>query len=182
MATGAATHQLRAKLPEQRLSAPKKFDRSVYCCCGHQARFHEIRSKQLLTAFGPITIQRPYHVCPQCHQGQSPRDSELDVAGTEYSPSVRRRMAVAGSESSFEQGREQLELLAGLKVTTKSVEGQAEAIGVDIAQQEQAQAARALQLELPEILGSVAPVLYIENGWQVPMVRLELQGQANRTT
>jgi hypothetical protein len=31
-------------------------------------------------------------------------------------------LAVAGSESSFEQGRAQLELPAGLDVTTKAVE------------------------------------------------------------
>src|SRR5271157_2886980 len=54
----------------------------------------------------------PYPDCPACHRGQSPRDHELDVEGTEYSPGVRRMMAVVGSETSFEQGREQLALLA----------------------------------------------------------------------
>jgi hypothetical protein len=181
MATRAATHQLGAKMLEKLLSGRTEFEQALPCSCGQQARFHEMRPKQLLTVLGPITIQRPYYVCPHCHQGQSPRDSELDVQGTEYSPGVRRMMAVVGSETSFEHGREELELLAGLKVTTKAVERQAEAIGADIAQEEQAQSKRAKQLELPEVIGPAVPVFYIEmDGTQVPMVRTELAGRAGR--
>jgi Uncharacterised protein family (UPF0236) len=181
MATRAAAHQLGAKLLEKLLSEPTEFKQTLPCGCGQQARFHEMRSKQVLTVLGPITIQRPYYLCPHCHQGQSPRDSELDVKGTEYSPGVRRMMAVVGSETSFEQGREELELLAGLQLTAKAVERQAEAIGADIAQQEQTQTKRAKQLELPEVIGPAVPVLYIEmDGTQVPMVRAELEGRAGR--
>ena len=54
------------------------------------------------------------------------------MEGVSCSPGVRRMMAVVGSESSFDQGREQLELLAGIEVTAKAVERQAEAIGADI--------------------------------------------------
>lgn len=181
MVTRAATHQLGAKMLEQLLSAPTEFERTVPCPCGQQACFHEIRPKHLITALGPITIQRPYYVCPHCHQGQSPRDAELDVQGTEYSPGVRRMMAVVGSDNSFEHGRQQLELLAGLNVTAKAVERQAEAIGADIAHREQAKATESVQLEFPEIIGSAVPVLYIEmDGTQLPMVRAELEGRAGR--
>jgi Uncharacterised protein family (UPF0236) len=181
MATRAATHQMGAKMLEKLLSAPGECELTVACDCGQQARFHEMRPKQILTVLGPITIERPYYLCPHCHQGQSPRDSELDVKGTEYSPGVRRMMAVVGSETSFEHGREELELLAGLQVTTKAVERQAEAIGADIAKKEQAQSKRAKQLELPEVIGPAVPMLYIEmEGTQVPMVRSELEGRAGR--
>ncbi|MGH9625723.1 MAG: ISKra4 family transposase [Bryobacteraceae bacterium] len=181
MATRAAAHQLGAKLLEKLLSAPTGCEPAVPCGCGQQARFHEMRPKQLLTVLGPITIQRPYYACPHCHRGQSPRDEELDVKGTEYSPGVRRMMAAVGSDTSFQQGREGLELLAGLKVTAKAVERQAESIGADIVRNEQAQAKRAKQLELPEVIGPAVPVLYIEmDGTQVPMVRTELEGRAGR--
>jgi Uncharacterised protein family (UPF0236) len=181
MATRAATHQLGAKMLEKLLSAPLEFEPAMPCGCGQQARFHEMRPKQLLTVLGPITIERPYYLCPHCHRGQSPRDGELAVQGTEYSPGVRRMMAVVGSETSFEHGRKELELLAGLKVTTKAVERQAEAIGTDIAQKEQAQSKQAKQLELPEVIGPAVPVLYVEmDGTQVPMVRCELEGRAGR--
>lgn len=90
-------------------------------------------------------------------------------------------MALVGSETSFEHGREELEMLAGLHVTTKAVERQTEAIGADIAQQEEAQTKRAKQLELPEVIGPAVPVLYIEmDGTQVPIVRSELEGPAGR--
>jgi hypothetical protein len=67
-------------------------------------------------------------------------DVELGVENTDYSPGVRRMMALVGSSGSFAQGRalvgssgsfaqgrEQLDALAGLKVTTKAVERQASA-------------------------------------------------------
>jgi hypothetical protein len=66
------------------------------------------------------------------------------VEGTEYSPGIRRMMAVVGSETSFERGRQQLELLAGIDVTTKKVERQAEACGDDIAHKEKLRATGAL--------------------------------------
>jgi Uncharacterised protein family (UPF0236) len=181
MATRAATHQLGAKMLEELLSASTEFEQVLPCACGQQARFHERRPKQLLTVLGSITVQRPYYLCPHCHQGQSPLDSELDMKGTEYSPGVRRMMSVVGSETSFEHGREELELLAGLQVTTKAVERQAEAIGADIVQKEQAQTKRAKQLDLPQVIGPAVPVLYIEmDGTQVPIVRSELEGRAGR--
>src|SRR5260370_9241702 len=128
-----------------------------------------------------MTIERPYYLCPDCHRGHSPRDQELDTQGREYSPGLRRMMAVVGSETSFQHGREQLELLAGIDVTTKAVERQAEAIGNDIAQREKLRALRAVQLELPKVLGCTVPVLYIEmNATQVPMVRPQLAGRDGR--
>jgi hypothetical protein len=181
MAIRAAAHQLGAKMLEQLLSAPAEFVLEIDCSCGQRARFHQMRPRHLVTVLGAITIERPYYLCPGCHKGQSPRDVELDTRGTEYSPGVRRMMATVGSESSFEHGRLQLELLAGIDVTAKAVERQAEAIGDDIAQKEKLRAVRALQLELPEVLSPAVPILYIEmDGTQVPIVRTELEGRAGR--
>jgi hypothetical protein len=61
------------------------------------------------------------------------------------------------------------------------VERHAEAIGGDVARQEQAVIQRAVQLDLPEILNSDVKVLYIEmDGTQIPMVRSELEGRVGR--
>ena len=46
-------------------------------------------------------------------------------------------MAVVGSDAAFDRDREQLELLAGLQVSTKSVERQSERIGAEIMRLEQ---------------------------------------------
>ena len=132
MALRAAMHRAGAAALTELLRTTAPVEMAVSCRCGHPARYHQMRPKQLLTVLGRLEIERAYYVCPHCHQGQSPRDRELDVEGVACSPGVRRMMAVVGSESSFEQGREQLELLAGIAVTAKAVERQAEAIGADI--------------------------------------------------
>ena len=104
------------------------------------------------------------------------------MVGTECSPGVRRMMASVGSETSFDNGRQQLLLLAGLEFTTKAVERHTEAIGTDIVRREQAKRDRVVQLEFPDILGTTVPILYIEmDGTQLPMVHAELEGRAGRT-
>jgi hypothetical protein len=129
-------HRADAATVQRLRSAPVSHDRKVPCACGQETHYHESRRKQLLTMLGPVVFDRAYYLCAGCHQGQSPRDRELDVVGTECSPGVRRIMAVVGSESSFHGGREQLLLLAGFEVTTKAVERHAEAIGADIVRRE----------------------------------------------
>jgi len=183
MATRAALHRAGAAVLEELLAAPDEYPRQVPCGCGRSAHYHESRPKQLLTVLGRVETERPYYVCPACHQGQSPRDQELDVEGTEYSPGVRRMMAVVGSETSFEQGREQLQLLAGLPVTTKAVERHAEALGAEMAAQEQAAIQQGLQLPLPPVGGPAIPVLYVEmDGTGVPVVSTETVGRAGKQT
>src|ERR1700687_4443512 len=90
-------------------------------------------------------------------------------------------LAAVGSDSSFNQGREQLALLAGLEVTTQAVERHAQTIGTDIARREQDKVNHALQLEFPQILGSSVPLMYIElDGTQAPVVRAEWKGRVGR--
>ena len=50
-----------------------------------------------------------------------------------------------------------MKVLAGLEVTSKSVERMAEAIGEDIAQGEQREIQRAVQLDLPMVIGEPVP-------------------------
>ena len=151
------------------------------CSCGGQARYHDRRPKRLLTALGPVRFERAYYVCPACRRGQSPRDRELDVEGTEFSPGVRRMMALVGAESSFDKGREQLALLAGIEVTAKAVERHAENIGAAVADCEQQEIRRAKQLELPEVCAPPAAILYIEmDGTGVPVVKAETEGRAGK--
>jgi len=181
MAARSAAHHLGSKVLEGLLSAPSSWEREVPCPCGHSARFHEMRSKQLITVVGPITIQRPYYVCARCHQGLSPRDAELDVRGTECSPGVRRMMALVGSDTSFDHGREQLEMLAGLEVTTKAVERHAEAIGADVAARDEQQIRSAKQLDLPIPFGTPIRIMYMEmDGTGLPVVASETEGRAGK--
>lgn len=128
----------------------------------------------MLTALGEVQVTRPWYLCSQCHQGQFPADHDLDIETTDFSPGVRRMQALVGQEAPFDHGREQMKLLAGLEVTTKSVERGAEAIGADIARCEQEQIDCAVQLDLPIIVGEPIPVLYVQmDGTGVPVVKKE---------
>src|SRR5882762_5357233 len=131
---------------------------------------------------GPVRMARPYYLCSQCHVGQFPADVELDIENTEFSPGVRRMHALVGQEAPFDHGREQMQLLAGLEVTTKSVERIAEAIGGDIAQREQAEIQKALQLDLPVLVGPPLPIRYVQmDGTGVPVVKKETVGRQGKS-
>jgi hypothetical protein len=87
-----------------------------------------------------------------------------------------------GQQAPFDHGREQLKVLAGLEVTTKSVERTAEAIGADIAQREQEEIQKALQLDLPAVVGEPIPILYVQmDGTGVPVVKKETVGRQGKT-
>ena len=176
MAVRSALHRAGAAALTELLQLPAPADdqRQVPCACGRAARYQGLRSKPLLTVLGPAEVVRPYYLCPHCHAGQFPADVELDVEDTEFSPGVRRMQALVGQEVPFEHGRQQLELLAGLEVNAKSVERTAEAVGENIARQQQEEIASAVQLHLPVILGEPVPVLYAEmDGTGVPVVKKE---------
>jgi hypothetical protein len=107
---------------------------------------------------------------------------ELDVKETEVSPGARRMLAVVGAAAPFDHGRQQMKLLAGLEVTTKAVERTAEAIGEDIAAREQAEIQRAVQLDLPIVVGKAVPILYVQmDGTGVPVVKKETVGRQGKT-
>jgi hypothetical protein len=130
---------------------------------------------------GPARVLRPYYLCSQCHVGQFPVDVELDIEKTEFSPGVRRMYAMVGQAAPFDRGREQMKVLAGLEVTTKSVERTAEAIGDDIAQKEKREIHKAVQLDLPVIIGKPIPYLYVQmDGTGAPVVKKETVGRQGK--
>jgi hypothetical protein len=181
MLVRSAMHQAGASALAEllRFSAPDQ--RAIPCPCGQQAHYRETRSKTVLTAVGRVEVSRPYYLCPHCHAGQFPADQKLDLVDTEFSPGVRRMQALVGQQAPFEHGREQLKLLAGLEVTTKSIERVAESIGADIARQEQHGIDRAVQLDLPIIVGEPVPILYVQmDGTGVPVVKKETAGRKGK--
>jgi hypothetical protein len=158
-----------------RYEAPPVEQRKWPCPCGQTALYRELRSRKLLTVVGETTLTRPWYLCPSCHQGQFPADREWDAEKTDFSPGVRRMLALVGQAAPFDQGREQMKLLAGLKVTTKAVERTAEAMGEEIVEREHQQIHQALQLDLPQIvLGEPIPILYVQmDGTGVPVTGAE---------
>ena len=165
-----------------RFPEPDADRRTVACVCGQPAHYREMRAKPVLTAVGRVEVWRPYYLCAHCHTGQFPADVELDIQDTEFSPGVRRMHALVGQQAPFDHGRQQMRVLADLEVTTKAVERTAEAIGGDIAQQQQQEIERAVQLDLPIVVGEPIPVLYVQmDGTGVPVVKKETEGRKGNT-
>ena len=179
----SAMHQAGASALAQllRYDPPGADHRMIPCPCGHSAHYKELRSKTVMTVLGLVELSRPYYLCDNCSKGQYPADVELDIAGLESSPGVRRMEAVVGSEMPFAGGCEPMKLLAGLDVTAKAIERAAEAIGAEIAQQDDQEIGRAKQLVLPVISKQNIPKMYVlMDGVQVPVVGSETEGRASR--
>jgi hypothetical protein len=183
MVVRSAMHQAGAAALTELLQFPNPAagQRTLPCSCGQQAHYRELRSKPVLTVLGKVEVSRPYYLCPHCHTGQFPADVELDIENTEFSPGVRRMQSIVGQEVPFDHGRQQMKLLADLEVTTKAVERTAETIGENIAAHEQEQIQRAMQLDLPIVIGEPVRILYVEmDGTGVPVVKKETVGRSGK--
>ena len=185
MAFRAALHQAGAAALSQLLQFPEPAadQRTIPCPCGSQAHYRELRSRRILTALGEVELTRPWYLCPRCHNGQFPVDRQLDIENRDCSPGVRRMDAMVGQQGPFDRGREQMKVLAGLEVTAKSVERTAEAIGAEIAAREQREIRKAVQLDLPIVVGEPIPDSVCADGrdWRAGSEK-ETEGRKGKTT
>jgi len=175
----AARHRvlaIAARAIEQRLNA----DISDYsgqerpCPCGATARYVDRREKRFITAVGELLLARAYYHCAACGQGVCPRDHALGMDGQSVSPAVLRMIGSVGALVSFEQGSELLRDLAGVRVDAKRVERSAEALGAEMAEDEQHQVHVAPAAE-------VAATMYLGmDGTGVPMRASELEGRGGK--
>jgi len=179
----AALHQAGAAALSQLLQFPEPAadQRHIPCPCGQRAHYRELRARRLCTALGQVELTRPWYLCAHCHHGQFPADAALDVEKTDLSPGVRRMLALVGADAPFDHGRRQIERLAGLEVTAKSVERSAEALGADIAAGQQCEIRQAVQLDLPLVIGEAVPILYVQmDGTGIPVVKKETEGRPGK--
>jgi hypothetical protein len=181
MAIRASSHRLGGSLLEKLLNADGGGYRGArtQCSKGHRAQFIEYRDKQLLTALSPVEVKRAYYHCEQCPQGVIPKDHSLDIVGTSFSPGVRRMMGQVGGKEPFEEGRRDLEALAGVSVKTKAVERISQVIGKQI--ETVFQAERKLALSDKVVPLKAVPKMYIAiDGTGVPMVARETAGRKGK--
>jgi Uncharacterised protein family (UPF0236) len=154
----------------------------VVCKRGHRARLTGLRSKRLVTVVGTVKLERGYYHCSQCGEGVIPEDVELDVEGTSFSPGARRMMARVGAKEAFDEARQDLEELSGVKVSTKALERTSEAIGTDIETTGQ----RECELAMSDKLMWLKPEreitrMYIAiDGTGVPVVPRETEGRKGK--
>jgi hypothetical protein len=81
---------------------------------------------------------------------------------------------LVAQESPLDHGREQMKILAGLEVTTKSAERNAEAIGEEITQRDSQETQPAVPLDVPVVVGQPIPIRYVQmDGAGVSLVKKE---------
>ena len=182
MTIRAAMHQMGGVLLEKLLNSDGGGYRGAHLDCGqgHLAEFVGYRGKQVLTVLSSVEVQRAYYHCPACQGGLVPKDQELDVVGSSFSPGVRRMMGRVGAKEPFEQGRNDLEELAGVVVQTKQVERISAQLGLQVEAFCQREREAILAGKVAPLLPTV-PILYIAiDGTGVPVVPRETQGRRGK--
>ncbi|HSB89741.1 MAG TPA: ISKra4 family transposase [Anaerolineales bacterium] len=181
MAIRSSMHGVGGVLLERLLDSDLGYRGSrVQCRQGHEAEFIDYRSKEVLTVLSRIRVRRAYYHCTPCQEGLIPKDSDLDVVGTSFSPGVRRLMGRVGGKEPFAEGRRDLEELAGIVVKTKEVERVSEAIGEQMEAIAGRQRAAAFSGRIV-LLPKPVPKMYIAiDGTGVPMVPRETEGRQGK--
>lgn len=182
MAVRNSAHRVGALTLEKIINADNggKKESKIECGNGHHARFVNCRAKAVITVLGKISVERAYYHCSDCQSGFIPKDDLLDIAKTQFSPGVRRMMALVGAKESFDAGRNDLKILAGVSVTDKDVERIAEAIGdhiEDIAKQERQKSTFSNVVPLHPKIENLTISM---DGTGVPMVTKETDGRKGK--
>ncbi len=175
-------HELGGVLLQKLLNSDGGGHRGAHLNCGqgHLAEFVGYREKQILTVLSEVEVRRAYYHCPSCQSGWAPKDRELDVAGSSFSPGVRRMMTHVGAKEPFAQGRSDLKELAGIEVETKQVERVSAQLGAQVESFYQREREAILSGKLAPLVPAV-PILYIAmDATGVPVIPRETQGRRGK--
>jgi len=154
-------------------------DKTLSCEKGHVFEFKEYRAKALLTVLGPVSVERAYYYDHQCKRGYCPKDTALDIAGTSFSPGMRRIMGRVGAYRPFGLGHDDIKEMAGICVTTKEIERVSHRLGeqVEVFYKKEAD----LSLSGKIIPFQSAPKMYIcMDGTGVPVVKAETMNRRGK--
>jgi hypothetical protein len=167
---------LAARAIEQRLNADTSDHAgpALDCPCGQSARYAGRRIKVVQSILGELRLDRAYYHCPLCSSGFYPRDRQLGIERTGFSPATVRMIGTVGSMMSFQEGSQLLRELAGIGIDASQVERCAEALGGEIAADELVHSGPLGEAPLP-------PTLYLGlDGTGIPMRAEELAGRAGK--
>lgn len=155
--------------------------RTLPCEHGDVFEFKGYRDKEVLTVLGWVTIRRAYYYDSGCQQGYCPKDGDLDIEETSFSPGVRRMMAKVGAYRPFGQGFEDLKELAGIEVNGKAIERVSYELGEEVEAFNQREAVGFVSRKVVPILIKPIPKMYIGmDGTGVPVVKAETENRRGK--
>ncbi|HEY4565450.1 MAG TPA: ISKra4 family transposase [Thermoanaerobaculia bacterium] len=97
--------------------------------CREPAKFQGYRAKSLLSLLGEVSAPRAYYYCPRCHAGHCPWDRTLGLSARALTPAAAEVTGLAGTLTGFEDAREALAKLSGLRLAESTVRRTTEAAG-----------------------------------------------------
>jgi len=140
-------------------------------------RLEGYQEKTVQTVLGKVKIRRAYYYDRKQGEGQYPRDKELDIVGTSFSPGMRRIMGKVGAYQPFMLGQEAIQEMSGVSVTAKEIERISEEIG------QKAEEFLREEKSREQSNKNVKPinVMYISiDGTGVPMVKAETENRLGK--
>lgn len=151
--------------------------------CGAAMKNQGKRGKGIVSLLGEGVVSRNYFVCetPGCGCHAIPKDKALGIAGTSFSPGVRRVAAKLAACDSFESSSDTMSELCGVYVSSKDIERIAHAAGGDVESGKQAQIEKTLtSVDMPRPAAKM-PIMYIEyDGTGVPVMKSETAGRQGK--
>jgi hypothetical protein len=101
--------------------------------CSEGARFKGYRPKDLVSALGPLRIERGYYHCSDCKKGHCPADAAFGLDGGELTTGAAELVCLAAAAESFAKAAEvALPRMSGLRLAESTVERTAEAVGAEV--------------------------------------------------
>jgi len=130
--------------------------------CGKPVKAHSWRPRTVTTVCGPITFERPWFVCPDCHHGFSPVDGTLELAARgRLSAGCREWIIGLGATTSFAEASGWLEKLTGLSLSPETVRQQTERCGEELEVVQQAAGQQVKETQEPAAPLDVAPGMLV---------------------
>lgn len=116
----------------------ERYPEEVACGCGGEARHVARRPAKALTVFGWVDYKRAYHLCADCHKGQSPLDKRLRLRPGQVSAGLHPLLALLGVQTSFAEASKLAELLLLLEVSDNTIRQETQRVGQRCARREAA--------------------------------------------
>ena len=152
--------------------------RTIVCDNENEAEFKEYRCKKLRTVLGGVSVKRAYYYDKKNKTGCCPKDQDLDIKGTLFSPGLRRIMGRVGAYRPFGLGHEDIKEIAGLTVTSKEIERTSCQLGRDVDEYYKKESEQPSDNVIPFL--SPTTMYICMDGTGVPVVKSETKGRKGK--
>jgi hypothetical protein len=139
------------------------------CACGRAARYVAAYRRQIVTLNGVLPLSRAYYYCGACREGFCPLDRRLEIGSSRHSVGVRALCARFGSYLTFRPAAEEMEIVTGVRLSTRTVGRTARAVGEALAAIWKAEEARLYAGKAPAPLSKPKQAHVEMDGVQVPI-------------